>query len=142
MALLEKILSILVEPNQEININIHSLGDEKFKLQIIPENGVIAESASETERLLHAALSLPMTVQGTLSEIEESICTAIDEFKEPRSDWQKQVQLMNSKIEASKTSKKEIGTSGKKPVAKKQPAKTTRKRTASNTKSATKVTVQ
>ena len=98
MSLLEKVIEIISKGDQELTLEIKNQGSGRVLLKVSPLVGNVAENASEAEKQLKAALSVPLKVVGSLSEIESSIVSRIESYKVQRTAWEKQLLTINNKI--------------------------------------------
>ena len=129
MGILEKIMEGEFDKGNAVELHLTSLGDKQFKLQVCPIMGSIEESASDKAKLLHAALSMPMTVKGTIADIESSIVKHVEQFNEPRTEWQNQVALINARLDLDCVQSKSETKPKHEAIAKKTAAKSTKKTT-------------
>ena len=96
MSLLTTIIPLLSRSTGKLNIEIQGMGDGRIKAIVSPLVGEIAEGASEEERKLKAALSMPLKCIGSPNEIESDLDSHVRNFVFKRNQWEASLNALDA----------------------------------------------
>lgn len=101
MSLLETIIPLITKSTSTLDISIQG-NTEGAVVRITPIGGAISETAGEEEKQLRAALSTPLKVTGSLSQIESELVSRIKTYKTKRNEWERELERIDSKVSGAK----------------------------------------
>ncbi|TNC80230.1 MAG: hypothetical protein C9356_14985 [Oleiphilus sp.] len=87
MSLLETIIPLLSKSTQRLDFSVAGTGDGVC-MRITPIVGKVREDATEQERKLYGALSVPLKLEGRLEEIEAAVVERVRDYLSYRNEWQ------------------------------------------------------
>jgi len=100
MSFLEQIIPILSKSTLELDLKIKRQHDGSVILNVKPIVGEVSANASDAEKQLKAAMSVPLKVSGSVEEIERDLSERIHNYQSARNGWDMQLMTINSKVDS------------------------------------------